>query len=328
MSGFMRSKKGNIIRKRKKGKVLRKVILSALFLLILTAAAPAYLWWQGEFSPSEVYLEEYSLEALELYFEENAEADKEAMGGYYLQDIIGAPVTYFTYTIQGGDSVHGIADKFGIDEVTILKLNDITIPSMIRVGTRLTIPNQDGITVSLSDGLDKVAEKYQFEKDELLRLNSLVSAEGVDSLFVPGIHFDNLSKQLMLGEYFRRPAYGRFTSYFGYRRDPWTGRRSYHSGVDIANRKGSYIYAAAPGQVIFTGWHHILGYMVKIKHTSGYVTYYGHMSKYLVTPGKWVAAGTVIGLMGNSGRSTGNHLHYEVRRHGRLVNPLKVTVFQ
>lgn len=323
----MRNKTTKFGRKRKKRKLIRKALLLILFILTIGSIYPAYRWWHTASAVPEVYLEEYSKEALELYLAENAAGEKEAMGGYYLQDIIGSPVTYFRYTIKSGDSVHGIADKFGIDEVTILKLNDISIPSMIRVGTVLNLPNQDGIKVALSEGLDKVAEKYQFESDELLRLNSLVSEEGVESVFVPGIHFDNLSKQLMLGEYFRRPTYGRFTSYFGYRRDPWTGRRSYHSGVDIANRRGTYIYAAAPGKVIYTGWHHILGHMIKIKHTSGYVTYYGHLNRFLVQPGKWVAAGAVIGRMGNSGRSTGNHLHYEVRRHGRLVNPMKVTVF-
>ncbi|MCG8569299.1 MAG: M23 family metallopeptidase [Spirochaetes bacterium] len=251
----------------------------------------------------------------------------EGIGGAYIPDILAPPVTYFQYTIKSGDSVHSLSRKFGIDEVTIIKLNNIKIPSNIALGAKMIIPNQDGIMVKVNNDLDKIADQYKYDKQDLLRINHVVIDKKIDQIFVPGIHYDQVTKYLMLGEYFRRPAYGRFTSYFGYRRDPWTGRRSFHTGVDIANKRGGYIYSAAPGKVIYTGWHPVYGKIIKIRHTSGYMTIYGHLSRIYVKRNQWVSSGTILGLMGSSGRSTGIHLHFEIRKYGRLINPFSVTVF-
>lgn len=279
-----------------------------------------------------LFLQERNLESLEIQLAKRASdannQDRDGMGGAYLPDALLPPVTYFNYTIKTGDSIHSIADKLGIDEVTIIKINNILIPGMIRLGSNLRIPNQDGIIVKTnSNSLEKVAKKYNFVKEELLRINSVDEQEKFTSLFVPGIHFNSVSKSLLLGEYFRRPAWGRFSSGFGMRRDPFTGRWSFHQGIDIKNRYGTRITAAAPGKVIFTGTVPIYGRIVKIQHTSGYVSYYGHLSRIYVRKNMWIPAGQIIGLMGSTGRSTGPHVHFEIRRYGRVVNPMKVTVF-
>ncbi|NPA57787.1 MAG: peptidoglycan DD-metalloendopeptidase family protein [Aquificae bacterium] len=119
------------------------------------------------------------------------------------------------------------------------------------------------------------------------------------------------------------PLYGKITSRFGKRRDPFNGRRAFHSGLDLKARYKQAVFATANGYVEFAGWKSGYGKVVIIKHKYGYKTYYGHLSKIRVKKGKWVKAGTVIGYAGSTGRATGVHLHYEIRRYGKLINPLK-----
>jgi murein DD-endopeptidase MepM/ murein hydrolase activator NlpD len=120
-----------------------------------------------------------------------------------------------------------------------------------------------------------------------------------------------------------RPVKGWVTSKFGYRSSPFTARKEFHSGLDIANRKGKKIIATADGRVSYAAEKMLIGKMVKIDHGHGTVTKFGHLDKILVKKGANVKRGDVIGLMGNTGRSTGPHVHYEVRINGTPVNPEK-----
>lgn len=114
----------------------------------------------------------------------------------------------------------------------------------------------------------------------------------------------------------------RFTSGFGYRRDPKTGGRRLHQGVDFAGPVGTPLYATADGVVTHSGWSSGYGRLVKIQHEFGIETRYAHMSKINVKSGQRVSRGDRIGDMGASGRVTGPHLHYEVRIGGKAVNPM------
>jgi murein DD-endopeptidase MepM/ murein hydrolase activator NlpD len=120
-----------------------------------------------------------------------------------------------------------------------------------------------------------------------------------------------------------KPAKGWVTSGFGYRQSPFTGKRELHTGLDIAYRKDSPIVAAADGVVTYAGQMGLLGKAVVIDHGHGIVTRYGHLSKILCSKGARVERGEAIANMGNTGRSTGPHLHYEVRLNGVPVNPEK-----
>jgi murein DD-endopeptidase MepM/ murein hydrolase activator NlpD len=118
------------------------------------------------------------------------------------------------------------------------------------------------------------------------------------------------------------PVKGIFTSGFGYRSDPMTGERGIHQGVDIAAPAGQPVHASADGIVLRAGEVTGLGRAVYLAHGYGLVTRYGHMSRVDVKPGQRLKRGDVLGLVGNTGRSTGYHLHYEVRLDGEPVNPL------
>ena len=111
------------------------------------------------------------------------------------------------------------------------------------------------------------------------------------------------------------------TSGFGYRRDPFNGRAAMHAGIDFKGAVGSPIFAAAEGRVTFAGWKGGYGKAVEVTHANGLVTRYAHLSRIDVQPGQAVAAGATLGGMGNTGRSTGPHLHFEVRINDRAVNP-------
>ncbi|MEE4201176.1 peptidoglycan DD-metalloendopeptidase family protein [Erythrobacter sp.] len=113
----------------------------------------------------------------------------------------------------------------------------------------------------------------------------------------------------------------RITSRFGFRRDPFNGKSAMHNGIDFKGARGSPIYAAARGEISFAGRRGGYGNVVEIAHGNGMTTRYAHLSRIDVKAGQSIAAGEVLGGLGSTGRSTGPHLHFEVRVNGRAVNP-------
>lgn len=118
----------------------------------------------------------------------------------------------------------------------------------------------------------------------------------------------------------------RLTSGFGIRNDPFTGQLAMHEGLDFVADVGSSIVATAAGTVTRSGWDGSYGNVVEISHIEGFTTRYAHLSKRLVNEGQKVQRGDVIAQLGNTGRSTGPHLHYEVMRHDRVLNPMQMLV--
>ncbi len=116
---------------------------------------------------------------------------------------------------------------------------------------------------------------------------------------------------------------GWISSYFGMRNDPFTGKRTMHKGMDFAGKEGSDVVAVASGVVTWAGKRYGYGELVEINHGKGYVTRYGHNQEILVEIGDRVKQGEVIATMGSTGRSTGPHVHFEVVRNGKIVDPTK-----
>lgn len=119
------------------------------------------------------------------------------------------------------------------------------------------------------------------------------------------------------------PCTGHVTSFFGFRIHPVFSGEEFHSGLDIANEKNAPIYATADGVIKFCDWQSGYGRLIIVDNGYNYNTYYGHLAKILVNKGDKVRRGQLIGLMGSSGTSTGNHLHYEIQYYGKAVNPAK-----
>ncbi len=120
-----------------------------------------------------------------------------------------------------------------------------------------------------------------------------------------------------------KPVKGSVSSWFGKRIDPLNRKAAFHEGIDFRGRTGDPVIATADGKVIYAARNGGYGNFIKISHGGGYTTSYGHLSKFNVHSGDHVTRGQVIGLVGNSGRSTGSHLHYEVNHKGRPINPSK-----
>jgi murein DD-endopeptidase MepM/ murein hydrolase activator NlpD len=114
----------------------------------------------------------------------------------------------------------------------------------------------------------------------------------------------------------------RITSGFGVRNDPFTGRLTHHSGLDIAAKRGTRVFPMQDGEVTFSGWRGGYGHMVTVLHDDGLESTYGHNSKNLVNVGDRVTAETPLALVGSTGRSTGPHIHFEVRENGRAIDPV------
>jgi len=124
------------------------------------------------------------------------------------------------------------------------------------------------------------------------------------------------------------PVYGRITSHLGWRKNPFGRGYEFHSGIDIEAPQGSKVLATADGVVVFAGWYGDYGKTVIIRHPSGYLTLYGHLSQIDVKEGQKVKAGDVVGRVGSTGRSTGPHLHYEVIKDNKPVDPSKFLAWE
>jgi murein DD-endopeptidase MepM/ murein hydrolase activator NlpD len=128
---------------------------------------------------------------------------------------------------------------------------------------------------------------------------------------------------LVSGESFGLPFRSRPSSHFGFRKDPYSGKRVFHQGVDLPQRMHSQIRAAMSGVVIFSGRAEGYGNVIVIEHAKGYSTLYGHNSRNIVKTGARVKKGDVIGYVGSTGRSTGPHVHFELRRNGQYLDPMR-----
>jgi murein DD-endopeptidase MepM/ murein hydrolase activator NlpD len=141
-------------------------------------------------------------------------------------------------------------------------------------------------------------------------------------LFVAWRQLDRLEDGVVAIPSGRPVSTANFTSGYGTRSDPFRGSRAMHAGIDLAGPLGTPIYATADGIIARSEYSGAYGNLVEINHGQGIQTRYGHMSRLIARPGQRVRRGELIGLMGSTGRSTGSHLHYEVRIDGRAVNPI------
>jgi murein DD-endopeptidase MepM/ murein hydrolase activator NlpD len=187
------------------------------------------------------------------------------------------------------------------------KLQDLMMDRVPGQGGPAPAAAESNLSASdLATEIDRVARRLDSRGDAFDILQSALNR-------------DRVRKQLRPSEL---PVQGAFeSSPFGWRIDPFKGTREFHDGVDLAARPGTPVTAAAGGIVVFSGSYPGYGNMVEIDHGNGLTTRYAHMSKCLVKIGDVVFPGTPIGTVGSTGRSTGAHLHFEVRSHGTPLDP-------
>ena len=262
--------------------------------------------------------------------------------------------TAYEYTIVAGDTLSGISLKLNIPIEDLIALNPdklqsvnstlhindtliITVPepelSIEHVERNyvdedydaeiIIIPRDDWYTTETnviqqpSAGHHRAIVDQHFINDEESMREVLI--EEIDIEAVPKI----MERGTKIPPTYIKPIYGgRISSYFGYRNAPTAGATTYHRGVDWAVASGTSVMASCGGTVSQAGWSGSYGYMVLITHPGGTQTRYAHLSKILVSVGQTVSQGEVIARSGNTGRSTGPHLHFEIIIGGNPVNPL------
>jgi LysM repeat protein len=239
------------------------------------------------------------------------------------------------YTVQNGDTIGSISEEFEISQETIMWQNNLSAYSIIRPGQKLTILPIDGVThkVIKGDTLSKIATRYKADKQKIIEFNRLVDESDISVgqlLIIPeGQPYRppiTTTRLAPIQQIFEQPitpvepgkmvwpnGCHRLTQYFNW----------HHTGIDIACPLGTPIRAAEDGVIkavhyLNTGY----GHSVDIDHGNGKMTRYGHMTTIFVKEGESVKAGQSIGLEGSTGKSTGPHLHFEVRFFNKVYNPL------
>jgi murein DD-endopeptidase MepM/ murein hydrolase activator NlpD len=234
------------------------------------------------------------------------------------------PLDVKRYVVKEGDTLSGIAERLGLDLDTVASLNRHwgSGVHLVRVGEEILVPNQDGIYLPAEADMDRMCAARGVPLEAVLAANRLGPGElkRGQPLFFPGVQHQGIERSVVVGTAFLRPVLGWTSSAYGYRKDPFTDVLQFHRGVDIAAPEGSAVRAALDGKVAVVAEDPVLGLYIAVRHQIGFSTLYGHLQQALVRPGEAVARGQRIGLVGSSGKATGPHLHFEVRKSGRPVN--------
>ena len=232
------------------------------------------------------------------------------------------------YKVLRGDSVSAIAEKFGVSVGAIIASNEIRNARLLQEGAILKIPNIDGIPyqVQRGDSLSRISASFNVPLEVILDVNDIKSDNIMpgEILFIPGARMNEIDLRLSLGETFMYPLQSRFiTSNYGWRKDPFNGSNQFHDGIDFRASIGTTVMASLDGVVSVVGESRLYGKFIIISHSNGYKTLYGHLRDYSVKEGDRVARGRKIGETGNTGYSTGPHLHFGMYdKNGKVINPL------
>lgn len=235
------------------------------------------------------------------------------------------------HIVQKGDSLWSIAKKYQVPLYTIESANVQVKNNMIHKGQTIQVPNQAGLIYKVKRGnsLSAIAKRYKTSVDKIVLYNHLQNSkiQVNQQLFLPNAVLPPPTHKNV--KMFVMPVKGRITSQYGWRQHPILKKRAFHYGLDIAAPTGTTIKAANAGVVIFSGDGGSYGNMVMLKHKNNYISIYAHASKLTVKKGQYVKRGQKIAEVGNTGLSTGPHLHFEVKRNRVAMDPqlaLKKTI--
>ncbi len=307
----------------------RRILPVILICSIVLTAGAAAVFNAAQFpvrASSLILPDEESAQALLMAYVAPEGSDKENLPAGSLPPIPLA-VKLGSYTVRSGDTLEKIAKRFGLRQDTIISVNNLQSASSLRAGISLRIPNMDGVShkVRRGENLSSLSKTYAIDMTRIVDANDLASSTIAvgQSLFIPNARLSSASLKQFYGMQFQWPARGRISSPFGFRSNPFTGLRTYHSAVDIVVNLGTSIKATNDGRVADTGYNSVFGNYIILKHDSGYQSLYAHLSKINVKEGSYISKGSVIGLSGNTGQSTGPHLHFSLFKNGQALDPLK-----
>jgi murein DD-endopeptidase MepM/ murein hydrolase activator NlpD len=234
------------------------------------------------------------------------------------------------YRVQRGDSVSVIAKRYGVSVGAIIASNEIRNARTLREGAVIKIPNIDGIpyTIKNGDSLSRIAASFNVPLEVILDVNDIKSdrINAGETIFIPGARMNDIDLRMSLGELFMYPLQAKYiTSHFGMRKDPISGAVNLHTGIDPRANIGTTVMASLDGIVSVVSENWLYGKHIIISHDNGYKTLYAHLNSFSVKQGDRVARGRKIGESGNTGYSTGPHLHFGMYdKNNKLVNPLEL----
>ena len=242
-----------------------------------------------------------------------------------------------SYVVANGDTLGAIADKNGIS-LEVLKANNPGISNSLKVGQKINVVKANGVfyKVKRGDSLFKIALAYKVDVDDLRKYNNLRNdnIRVGEELFINNPSEESLKRLTQSGgvkstttqRNFTMPVkWAGVTSPFGKRFHPVLKRYIQHAGIDMRARYVP-LMASRDGTVVFAGYMTGYGKIIKINHGSGYETRSAHLEKMYVKVGDKVKSGQVIGQTGMTGRVTGPHLHFEIRKNGKANNPMNYLV--
>lgn len=240
------------------------------------------------------------------------------------------PLTIFRYHHTDNDTLITVASRFTLPYSSLATLNRIAHAEIPADTDYLLVPSIPGIFVPETphNDLERLLHELRVndEAEERRYKSVIVTVRGEQHRFrfYPGGDFDRVERLAFLNILFRRPVGNvRISSPYGYRDSPFGGPRGFHSGVDFAAPKGTAVYAARDGTVAAAGFDPVFGNFVLLRHQGGFETFYGHLHEIFVRLNDTVGSGMMIGTVGNSGLSTGPHLHFEIRLHGETRDPAR-----
>lgn len=264
---------------------------------------------------------EYSnpnLKSLREDVKENLKASRSRNDQYKLTSL-----EFYTYKVRKTDNFFTIMARTGMNLDTLSSVNNLSSPHDILTGQKLLIPNMRGIFSQKENQMDSDESRNEIAREFKIPSEKLIFDTHRSQWFVPGGELVGKEKMFFYGFAFAKPLLeGRLSSGFGKRSDPFTNKLTFHGGVDIAAPLGTPVYASADGSVSFQGKQGGYGNLIILKHELGYESRYGHLSKILVKNGDKIKKGELIGEVGSTGKSTGNHLHFEVRRFSKRERPV------
>ncbi|MCZ8343113.1 MAG: M23 family metallopeptidase [Leptospira sp.] len=235
------------------------------------------------------------------------------------------PLRYYQYKVEKEDNFFKIMARTGMDLETLSSANELSSPHDLYPGMVLEIPNMRG-TFHPEESADTANEKQKLAKMYKIDPDKLQFDESRGKWFLPGISMGKIEKSFFYGFGFSFPlTSAKISSNFGKRLDPFTKKETFHGGIDLAAKHGTDVFASMDGEISFVGVLGGYGNLVIVKHKLGYETRYGHLSHFAVKVGQKIRKGEKIGLVGQTGRATGPHLHFEVRRNSKREKPIFVS---
>lgn len=230
---------------------------------------------------------------------------------------------FYRYVVKKEDNFFKIMARTGMDIDTISSVNSLASPYDIYPGMELLIPNMRGVYDS-DERENSFLIRKKLSKKYKLAEKFISFDEDKKLWFIPGKGLPKEERSFFYGVAFYRPLGSEeiISSRFGKRKDPFTRKETFHGGLDMAAEEGTPVYASADGEVYFSDKKGGYGNLIILGHKLGYETLYGHLSSISVRPGEKVHKGQKIGEVGQTGRATGNHLHFEVRRFNQRQKPI------